>query len=57
MPIFVKGKGFFESMGWAGITFTNDIDKAFLCPNKNSANDICSALDDNDFYYILKVLD
>ena len=44
-------------MGWAGITFTNDIDKAFLCPNKHSANDICSALDDNDFYYILKVLD
>ena len=56
MIIFVNGKGFFESIGWNGITFTNDISKAFDCPNKWTANDICSNFD-NDSYTILKVID
>ena len=56
MLIFVKGKGFFESMGWNGIIFTNDIHKAFQFETKSSMKKVKSSLVNHDIT-ILKIVD
>lgn len=55
--IAVSGKGFFESMGQAGITFTLDNAKAFRM-NRWSAKDINEVLERKGMdTMLLKVMD
>ena len=43
--IYHNGNGFFESMGWNGITFTKDFNKAFQFTNIGAAKNAMEAME------------
>lgn len=42
--IYTRGEGFFESMGWNGITYAQSVDGAFSFTSKSAAKDALESL-------------